>query len=138
MRGCIANTDYDWYEFLRRQPDLSEVNFCQPSGSRAFKAISPGAPLFFRLKSPHNAIGGFGCFALHRILPAWLAWESFGVANGAPDLQTMRRRIEKYQKDAAPGPTGDYQIGCLMITDPIFLGRDEWVRQPVDWKRPIQ
>ena len=120
MRGCIANTDYDWYEFLRRQPDLSEVNFCQPSGSRAFKAIPPGAPLLFRLKSPHNAIGGFGCFALHRILPAWLAWESFGVANGAPD------------------PTGDYQIGCLMITDPIFLGPDEWVRQPVDWKRPIQ
>ncbi len=28
----LANTDYDWYDFLRTRPLLDEVNFWRPSG----------------------------------------------------------------------------------------------------------
>lgn len=83
MRGFIGNTDYDWYRFLAAQPDVDEVNFWQPSGGGGrFGAVSAGEPFFFRLKSPHNAIAGFGYFASYSALPAWLAWESFGRTNG--------------------------------------------------------
>ena len=57
---------------------------------------SPSAPFFFKLKRPYYAIAGFGTFARSSLLPAWLARESFQEKNGAPDFQTMRRRIEKY------------------------------------------
>jgi len=63
MEGFVANTDFDWFTYLRNQPDLDEVNFWQPSGARGFHAVAPGAPFFFKLKSPHKAIGGFGYFA---------------------------------------------------------------------------
>ena len=33
---------------------------------------------------------------------------------------------------AAPR-AGDYTIGCLMISQPVFLPREAWVRPPADW-----
>lgn len=77
MGGFIGNTDYDWYRFLSGQSVLDEVNFWQPPGGGGrFGAVQPGEPFFFRLKSPHNAVAGFGYFATYSALPAWLAWES--------------------------------------------------------------
>ncbi len=111
------------------------MNFWQPSGSRGFRVVSPGAPFFFKLKKPYYAIAGFGYFACSSILPAWLAWESFGSKNGAPDFETMRRRIEKYRRDSHTNPRADYSIGCLMISQPVFFDRDQWIDQPSDWAR---
>ena len=37
----VAVTDQDWFEHLRRLPDLSEVNFWSPS-PRPFQALTPG------------------------------------------------------------------------------------------------
>ena len=54
MKGFIANTDREWFSFLRGGPPRDEVNFWQPSGGRAFRAIPPGAPLIFRLKIRHG------------------------------------------------------------------------------------
>lgn len=65
MHGYIANTDYDWYSFLSAQPRLTEVNFWQPSGGQAFRAIQSGEPFFFKLKKPYYAVAGFGSFARH-------------------------------------------------------------------------
>ena len=135
MRGYIANTDYDWYSFLKERPDLDEVNFWQPSARREFRVIPPGAPFFFKLKHPHYAIAGCGVFAGSSILPAWLAWESFGEKNGAPDFPTMRRRIEKYRSGDQADRRADYQIGCLMVAEPVFFDREEWIPQPADWGR---
>lgn len=97
--------------------------------------IPAGAPFFFKLKAPHFAIAGFGIFAGSSILPAWLAWESFGDKNGAPDFVTMRRRIEKYRSSERSDSRAEYVIGCLMVAEPIFFDRDEWIPQPTDWGR---
>jgi hypothetical protein len=104
MRGYIGNTDRDWYDFLRARPLLEEVNFWQPSGSRGFQAILPGAPFFFRLKKPYYAIAGFGYFSFSRQLSPLLAWDAFQEANGAPSFLSMRQRIDAYRKknNAAP------------------------------------
>jgi putative restriction endonuclease len=60
MRGYVANTDEDWLDFLAARAPLDEVNFWQPSGGRGFHAVESGSPFFFKLKSPYNAIAGFG------------------------------------------------------------------------------
>ena len=137
LTGYIANTDYEWYQFLSEQPQLDEVNFWQPSGGRAFRAVSPGAPFFFKLKSPHYKIAGFGYFARHSVEPAWYAWEAFGSANGAPDFQSMRERIERLRR-APSDRSGAYRIGCIMIAQPIFFRVGDWVQQPKDFHRAIQ
>jgi putative restriction endonuclease len=133
MKGFIANADYDWYSYLKQQTDLEEVNFWQPSGRAQFRAIPIGAPFFFKLKHPHYAIAGFGFLAHTSILPAWLAWDTFGGANGAQDFDTMRRRVEKYRKPEKIDPHGQYQIGCLLIAQPVFFDKGNWIAQPGDW-----
>jgi putative restriction endonuclease len=40
----VAVTDDDWFNLLRRKPDLKEVNFWAPSDA-TFKALKPGVPL---------------------------------------------------------------------------------------------
>jgi len=106
MRGYVANTDFDWYTFLATKPHLDEVNFWQPSGGRGFHALRRGEIFFFKLKRPHHAVAGFGIFERHTVLPAWLAWEAFGDSNGAPTLEVMRTRIERYRSaTAGAGPS---------------------------------
>jgi len=57
VRGFVGNTDHDWFTFLRERQPLEEVNFWQPSGRDAFRALQPGEPFFFRLKRPHTPSG---------------------------------------------------------------------------------
>jgi putative restriction endonuclease len=137
MKGYIANTDFDWYGFLKTREDLEEVNFWQPSGGRGFQAISPGAPFFFRLKKPHYAIAGFGFYHSSFRLPMWLAWDSFGVANGAPNFDLMCRQIERNLRSGRIDPQGQHEIGCLIIFQPVFFDRSDWIREPNDWHRNI-
>jgi putative restriction endonuclease len=134
MQGLVLPTDYDWYAFLRGQPRLVEVNFWQPSGATTFHRTAPGTPVFFKLKAPHHAIGGYGFLARASVLPAWLAWDSFGVANGAATFDLMVRRIEKYRRVEKRDIGGRYEIGCLMIVSPVFFSESDWVAQPADWK----
>lgn len=134
MQGLVLPTDYDWYTFLKARQPLDEVNFWQPSGKSTFHSTTPGTPVFFKLKAPHSAIGGFGYFARAAVLPAWLAWDSFGVTNGAATFDLMVRRIEKYRHTEKRDPSGRYEIGCLMITNPVFFDEGDWVPQPADWK----
>ncbi len=137
MRGLVLTTDHDWYTFLKARQPLDEVNFWQPSGATTFHSTAPGTPVFFKLKAPHNAIAGFGYFARASALPAWLAWDSFGEGNGAPAFDIMVRRIEKYRRSERRDPSGRYEIGCLMIGEPVFFEENDWVRQPLDWKGQI-
>ena len=133
-KGYIGLTDPDWYHFLSAQPRVDEVNFWQPHGGRSFRAIKRGEPFFFKLRAPRKAIAGFGFFERYESLPAWLAWDCFGEMNGAPDFPTMVDRITRLRRDGG-SPDGDFQIGCVMITAPVFFSPDEWVRPPADWAR---
>ena len=69
MRGFVAITDYDWFIHLRSiEPPVEEVNFWKPGSDLSFRALTPGEPLFFKLKAPRNVIGGFGYFAHYSVL----------------------------------------------------------------------
>jgi putative restriction endonuclease len=137
MQGYVATTDFTWFSFLRDRA-LDEVNFWQPSGRRSFHAVPPGAPFFFKLKRPHDAIGGFGFFANRSVLPAWLAWDVYGEGNGAADIDTMNRNILRLRRSTGNSEhPGEYEIGCIALTSCVFFADNDWVRVPADWAKNI-
>ncbi len=132
----VAVTDNDWFRFLRAKPGLTEVNFWQPRGSNVFRALQPGELFLFKLHSPHNFIVGGGVFSHTSNLPLSVAWEAFGVANGADSLDAMRARIAYYRREPSD-PKADYQIGCRILTQPLFLDEAQWIPVPKSWSRNI-
>ena len=132
MKAFVAVTDNEWFEFLRGRPGLTEVNFWQPSGSTTFRALEPGQPFLFKLHYPQNAIVGGGFFATFSLLPVSLAWDTFGIQNGARTLVEMRHRVEHY-RDTAPTLHEDYQVGCIILEDPFFLDEPNWIPAPASF-----
>src|SRR6266850_153926 len=136
MKAFVAVTDGDWFRFLQAQPSIDEVNFWQPGGNRRFAALSPGQPFLFKLHAPENFIVGGGFFAHSSLLPVSLAWEAFGEKNGVPDLREMRRRVEKYRR-STQDPHEDYWVGCIILRDPFFWSRADWLPVPADFSREV-
>ena len=127
----IAVTDGDWFEMLRRQSNLAEVNFWAPSAAN-FRALQPGELFLFKLHAPRNFIVGGGIFAYANSLPCSLAWEAFGEANGARSAPEMRARIARYRR-ADPGDRSDFEIGCRILTQPFFFAEADWIPVPPSW-----
>lgn len=131
MRAYLGITDWDWFELLRAQPAVDEVNFWQPS-PRPFRALSQGEPFLFKLHRPaaggRDVIAGGGFFAAWTQYPASIAWDAFELANGARTLAEMRARIERYRRTGSG--IADYWIGCILLTQPFFFAREEWIEVP--------
>ena len=136
MKAFVGVTDRDWFTLLSSLSQLDEVNFWQPSGSRPFRVLSPGELFLFKLHSPENFIVGGGTYAHSSLLPISLAWESFGISNGARNLTEMRRRVAKYRRQT-DDQTADYTIGCILLEQPFFLDKQSWIPIPSDWKSNI-
>ncbi len=137
MQAYVGITDRDWFDLLRSLPQPDEVNFWQPSGNRQFKALNPGELFLFKLHSPHDYIVGGGLYAHSSLLPISLAWESFGVSNGARNLSEMRTLVAKHQRQNEYR-AADYTIGCILLEQPFFLQESAWIPVPSDWKASIQ
>ena len=136
MLGYIGVTDYEWYRFLSAEPQLDEVNFWRPSDLRTPQQLVPGTPFLFKLKQRFgDKIVGFGIFARHEVLPVWLAWETFGRKNGSVDFAGLRRQVERLRRESAgrSGNSGDYEIGCIMLSEPVFFDQADWVAPPEGW-----
>ena len=137
MTSYVAITDHDWFTHLRQQT-WDEVNFWQPSSTNLLNP-PPGMPFFFKLRASHGShIVGFGHFSWRSKLPAWMAWDSFGEANGAATKHEMMQRIGRLRHDATIDYSGKYEIGCLLIARPVFFDEADWVRPPDDWSASIQ
>ena len=133
MKFYLGVTDNSWYNFLT-PANREDVNFWQPGGKQTFKALTAGAPFLFKLKSPINVIGGLGFFSSHTFLPISIAWDAFGKGNGCNTFQELQRMIFQYRKDKTnPNPT----IGCIVLTNPIFFEKSDWIEIPEDWDKNI-
>jgi len=130
LRLYIGVTDDQWFRFLRNQPGIDEVNFWQPGGSAAFRALEPGELFLFKLHSPQNFIVGGGIFLEHVRFPYRFVWEAFKEKNGASTLDEMKRRIEKLRR-APVGPND--QIGCILLGQPFFFDEFQWIPAPADF-----
>jgi putative restriction endonuclease len=160
LSGFVANTDYEWFRFLRERsrrwqhalwPDetkrsgitaqamaASEVNFWFPSPRQSFRALLPGEPLFFRLKGSFEVIGGFGFFVHFTRLPLWLAWETFGEGNGCATVEELAARIASYRsQNERLAETLRAEIGCAILENCVFFEERDFVPQPRDWSAPI-
>lgn len=131
----VAVTDSDWFETLRTISPLEEVNFWSPSGS-TFRALEPGELFLFKLHAPRNFIVGGGVFTHANVMPCSLAWDAFGIANGARSFSAMRSRIAKYRK-VDPSQKADFDIGCRILSQPVFLNEADWIPIPESWSPNI-
>ena len=133
MKFYLGVTDNNWYNFLSRiNPE--DINFWQPSGTVNFKALQAGAPFLFKLKSPLNAIGGIGFFSSHTFLPMTIAWDTFKDRNGCNTYNEFSKMILTYRSDKNNiNPT----IGCIVLTNPIFFKKEDWIETPDDWGKSI-
>lgn len=130
MRAYIGVTDPRWFEFLRAEPELEEVNFWKPSSDSAFRAIESGE--LFLFKKGDYIVGG-GIYSHSTVdMPCSLAWRTFGRMNGAPDLATLRRHIAGHRPDGKD-PSQDYRIGCRILLKPFFLTDSAFISWP--WGR---
>ena len=137
MNAYIAITDFEWFRLLSSQPDIDEVNFWQPGGTRVFSTIEKNGLFLFKLHSPRNYIVGGGLYTHSSLLPVSMAWDAFGVKNGVLSLREMRERIELYRRTRG-NSKDDYTIGCILLSQPFFFTEDNWIPVPADWKQGIQ
>lgn len=98
-----------------------------------FRVIDVGAPFLFKLHSPLNFIAGGGYFVRHSLLPLSLAWEAFGQQNGSSDIIAFHDQISAYRERVEPDPT----IGCIILNEPFFFQREDWIPVPENWKPGI-
>ncbi|MEU4338279.1 HNH endonuclease [Micromonospora lupini] len=136
MRAYVGVTDGDWFRFLAARPHLAEVNFWRPAGSRAFRALSPGEPFFFKTHYPHNSVVGGGFFSGFAQLRVSEAWELFREGNGVSDLAGMRRIIGRYRSEPIPAAE-DPLIGCVLIRDTVFFPANEPTSPPPNFASNI-
>ena len=131
----VAVTDRDWFEVLRKEPDLGEVNFWAPSAVN-FRALKKGELFLFKLHAPRDVIVGGGIFAYANVLPCSLAWQAFQEANGARSAQEMRTRIARYRRTHRDDRS-DFEIGCRILTQPFFFEEADWLPVPASWSPNI-
>ena len=132
----VGITDYDWFRILKQEKCNEEVNFWKPSGRTNFRALDEGDLFLFKLHSPRDYIVGGGFFLKFSILPCSMAWEAFGIANGARSLFELKNRIYKYRKtDHLSDP--DPNIGCIILSMPFYFEEDDWIPVPGNWSKNI-
>ncbi len=131
MKYFIGVTDNEWYSYLASlKPE--EVNFWRPSGM-GFKAIDVGSPFLFKLHSPLNYITGGGFFVKAEKLPLSIAWKVFGNKNGAESFESFRKLILSHRKSSEHDP----DITCIILNEPFWLDRENWIPIPKNWKKGI-
>jgi putative restriction endonuclease len=137
MNAYLGVTDRDWFDYLSAQLDVDEVNFWQPNPwGGAFGVLRRGEPFLFKLKAPVNAIAGGGFFERYEDLPLSLAWNAFGIKNGAASLQAVRERLVRLRGGNVPWYE-DFVIGCIILAEPFFWPERLWIPQPASFSRNI-
>ena len=133
MKFYLGVTDNSWYNYLSTiEPE--DINFWQPGGNTTFKVIEQGAPFLFKLKSPYNVIGGIGFFSSHTFLPINMAWDVFGNRNGCASFQQFKQMILQYRSDKN---NLNPSIGCIVLTNPIFFSKEDWIEVSPYWSASI-
>lgn len=133
MKFYLGTTDNNWFNYLS-QINPEDINFWQPGGNLAFRALQPGAPFLFKLKYPLNVIGGVGFFSSHTFLPISVAWDTFGNRNGFDYFDDFKKIILNYRNNKTDiNPT----IGCIVLTNPIFFEPNDWIETPENWAKSI-
>ena len=136
MKFYVGVTDNEWFDYLSKiNPE--DINFWKPGGTLSFNAVPSGAPFLLKLKSPNNAVGGVGFFSSHSLLPISVAWDIFENRNGAPTFSKFQDNIKRL-RNSSNSLDINPNIGCVILTNPIFFRKEDWIPIPENWKGSIQ
>ena len=113
------------------------MNFWKPLGEKSFGAVPSGAPFLFKLRKPEHCIVGVGYFMSQIALPLSIAWETFGVRNGAAEYEGFAHAIRKYRAAHKKSSLLNPVINCLVLTAPIFFRKPDWIPAPESWGNSI-
>lgn len=135
MHGYVTSVDWDWYSTIRSIAEVDEVNLWRPGIRHHFRALDPGEPVFFRLKSPRDLIAGFGFFAHFSIVPASFAWRVFEERNGETTFGGLRSLVLQQRSQLGmkkTGDQGDPDLGCILLRNCVILDDSDWFDPPAD------
>jgi putative restriction endonuclease len=132
MRIYIGITDNNWYRYLSGKTYLEEVNFWVPGKKISLPQLEIGELFLFKLHSPQNFIVGGGVFTHSCIYPINLAWKVFETLNGTSTERELRDRIETYR--GKEPENANYNIGCVILSQPFFWKQEDWIRSEKYWK----
>lgn len=121
FRFVVAVTDPHWFDFLSSNRTIEEVNFWRPGATTT--AYERGTPWFYLLRGTDKIVGG-AFFSAYDKMPASLAWETFGMANGAATFDEFLKVLASIKR-VPPQQVGD--IGCVALTQPFYFQTAEWV-----------
>ena len=132
----VAVTDGDWFNVLRKQPDLREVNFWSPSESN-FQGPEEG-----RTVPVQTAREGWwhdcGRWCLH-IRECTAVFAGVGGVRVGEWCQLVDGDAGGYQalSQGEPNDKNDFKIGCRILTQPFFFEKSDWIPAPKDWSPNI-
>lgn len=133
MKFWVGVTDNTWFDFLSHQ-NLNEVNFWQPSAMPLFKSADlTGMPFLFKLKRPYHHIAGGGFYVGYSTMPIDIAWDTFGVANGAATYQDFLYIIDPKSQIRKNGG----MIGCTILSSSFFMPQVNWINNPPNFSSNI-
>jgi putative restriction endonuclease len=132
MKFWAGVTDNEWFTSLSSR-GFDEVNFWQPSAKPPFVRAPVGMPFLFKLKKPNHDIAGGGFFVAYSTLPTSLAWDVFGQKNGADSLRALQSLVGPL----SGGRSLTEEIGCTVLSNPVFLPRERWLHDPAGWSGNI-
>ncbi len=144
VKLVVAVTDSRWYQHLYRlnsERKLEDVNFWQPPAKTGkplgFRSLRRGELFLFHVKGARDKrkIAGGGVFLSYLELPCSYAWKIFGQTNGADSIESMKRSIAS--KTTGAHYKEDFNIGCRVLAEPIFLPQELWFTPP-GWKSGTQ
>jgi len=124
LSAFLGITDNNWFDYLRRNQITDEVNFWVPSAPPR-RLIDPGSLWLFKLKAPLDVIAGAGVFMHYSVLPLQMAWDVFGVHNGAPTIDAFGQAIMRYKRPGAVSWNTD--VGCAVLDQVVYLPRELWI-----------
>ena len=70
------------------------------------------------------------------ILPVKFAWEVFGIRNGTDNYADFYSMIKSYRGMSNPIEKNP-NIGCIVLTNPIFFNEEDWLDVPNNWAKNI-
>lgn len=136
MDGFVAVTDPGWYEHLSRTPARKRTSGSHLHG---FLFAWQLERLSFSSSSRRiTRLQALASFANFSVLPDWLAWETFGEANGVSGLAEFRSRLTKIQQHGRIASDAGGRIGCCLIAEAQFFQPCDWVLPPNTWSPRIQ
>ncbi|UFS69481.1 HNH endonuclease [Geomonas sp. RF6] len=119
---ALSPTDTNWFQFLRKRPEISVVNFWTPTDWN-IATLHKGDYWYFVLKgSEPRKIGGGGRFLRYELISASEAWKRYDIGNGAASYDDMVGRLNAYRdKRSQETSDRDPKIGCILLDQCIFL-----------------